>query len=112
MRTIVDGKVGIHEMNGELSGLKNHIDEVYDELKHMIKSGEGMKRRVDSRGNMDDDLMELLSQKASKKTVAESLHKKANRSEIDALLAQKADLNEIDRLTQIVHSTVTRPEFE
>lgn len=70
----------------EIYSLKQEIQQVYQELKSELQQLEDSKFRSDRTG-ADQGIMDLLSQKANKDSVAQALHRKANWNEIDALLA-------------------------
>ena len=51
---------------------------------------------------------ELMSEKASKQSVAQALHRKVNKPENDEVLAQKADLVDIQRILNALDSKIDR----
>lgn len=91
----------------EIHILKQEIQQVYQELKSEIQHFDEFRSE-----NVDGGVMELLSQKANKDSVAQALHWKANRNEIDALLAQKLDIKDFERMNLQINWFVERSEFE
>jgi hypothetical protein len=68
-----------------------------------------LQQQIDARFT---SIEELLSEKASKQSVAQALHRKVNKPENDEILAQKADLVDIQRILSALDHKVDRANFQ
>jgi hypothetical protein len=115
-KAAIDFKVDVKEMQNEIRGLRNILEDFKSQTIKEIEQCAShrdvqiINRTLDTKANVND-VNAALNDKATKTSVANALHKKANKVDVEEMIADKANLSLFNGLSAALESKVSVNSF-